>query len=279
MKKVLFAICWLFYTASFAQEEVASSAWKHGLTGAANLTQVALKDWAQGGEDALAWTLTLNGKSTYARGKIDWNNTYQFAFGQSKLGDQDIRKTDDKIALGTTLTYKVGTLINPYVGATLKTQFARGYDYGGAEPVGISQFIDPAYLTQSAGVGYQPREEVKTRLGLAMREIITNEFNSFTDDPETAKVETSRFDGGLEGVIETEWPLNEITLFNSKWEVFAPLTALDETAVNLDNTLLIKAGKYVTVNLNLQIIDDVTASEKTQIKRAIAVGLSYAFIE
>ena len=80
-------------------------------------------------------------------------------------------------------------------------------------------------------------------------------------------------------MVETEWPLNEITLFTSKLEIFAPLTALDETAVNLDNTVLVKAGKYVTVNLNVQVIDDVTASKKTQVKRAIAVGLSYAFLE
>ena len=42
---------------------------------------------------------------------------------------------------------------------------------------------------------------------------------------------------------------------------------------------MVKAGKYVTVNLNVQVIDDVTASKKTQVKRAIAVGLSYAFLE
>ncbi|MFT5088343.1 MAG: hypothetical protein ACI8PG_002704, partial [Planctomycetota bacterium] len=171
------------------QAQEAPAPWKHSLAGAVNLTQVALKDWAQGGEDALAWALTLNGGSTYATDKVDWNNTYKLAFGQSKLGDQDVRKTDDKISLGTTLTYKVGTYLNPYVGATMKTQFAHGYDYSGPSEVGISQFFDPAYFTQSAGVGYQPIPEVKTRLGLAMREIFTRDFNSFSDDGSTAKIE------------------------------------------------------------------------------------------
>jgi hypothetical protein len=108
------------------QAQEATAPWKHSLAGAVNLSQVALKDWAQGGEDALAWALTLNGGSTYATDKVDWNNTDKLAFGQSKLGDQDVRKTDDKISLGTTLTYKVGTYLNPYVGATMKTQFAHG---------------------------------------------------------------------------------------------------------------------------------------------------------
>ncbi len=268
---VFFALCGTLW----AEE----TPWKHSMTGAVNLTQVALKDWAPGGENALAWTLTMNGNSTYARDKIDWNSTYKLAFGQSKLGEQDIRKTDDKIALGTTLTYKVGTYVNPYVGATFKTQFARGYDYGGPVEVGISQFFDPAYFTQSAGVGYQVIPEVKTRAGLAMREIFTREYNSFSDDAGTAKIEKSRFDGGLESVVEVEWPVNETTLLSSKLEIFAPIKALDETAISFDNVVSIKAGKYVTVNLNVQIVDDATASEKTQVKEAIAVGLSYAFFE
>lgn len=271
--------CALVALCSTLQAEEAETPWKHSLAGAVNLTQVALKDWAQGGEDALAWALTLNGKSTYVEDKIDWNNTYKFAFGQSKLGDQDVRKTDDKISLGTTLTYKVGTFINPYIGSTFKTQFARGYDYSGPSEVGISQFFDPAYFTQSAGIGYQPIPEVKTRLGLAMREIFTRDFNSFSDDAGTAKVEKSKFDGGIETVVETEWPINETTLFSSKLEVFAPLKELGDTSISFDNTASIKAGKFVTVNINVQIVDDATASKKTQIKQAIALGLSYTFLE
>lgn len=271
--------CALVMLCSALQAQEVKGPWKHSLAGAVNLTQVALKDWAQGGEDAVAWALTLNGKSTYGKDKIDWNNTYKIAFGQSKLGDQGVRKTDDKISLGTTLTYKVGTYVNPYIGATLKTQFARGYNYGGPAKVGISQFFDPAYLTQSAGVGYQPITQVKTRLGLAMREIFTRDFNSFTDKAKTAKIEKSKFDGGFEAVVETEWPLNETTLFSSKLEVFAPVKELGDTSVDFDNTLSIKAGKFVTVNLNVQIVDDATASKKTQIKQAIALGLSYTFLE
>ena len=272
-------ICALVVLCSTLHAQEAEKPWKHSLAGAVNLTQVALKNWAQGGEDAVAWALTLNGKSAYIQDKIDWNNTYKFAFGQSKLGDQGVRKTDDKISLGTTLTYKVGAYVNPYVSATFKTQFASGYNYSGPAKIGISQFFDPAYFTQSAGVGYKPIAQVKTRLGLAVREIFTRDFNSFSDNAKTAKVEKSKFDGGFEAVVETEWPLNETTLFSSKLEVFAPVKELADTSIDFDNTISIKAGKFVTVNLNVQIVDDVTASKKTQIKQAIALCLSYTFLE
>jgi len=103
------------------------------LAGGVNCSQVALKDWAQGGEEALNWTLNVNGNSVRETEKISWNNTYKFAFGQTRLGDQGVRKTDDKIDLETVLTYKLGTMINPYFGATFKSQFASGYPYGGFE--------------------------------------------------------------------------------------------------------------------------------------------------
>ncbi len=71
----------------------------------------------QSQEEALAWTLSFDGASNYAQGKIDWQNGYKFAFGQTKLGSQGIRKTDDKIDLQPTLTYKMGTFVDPFVGA------------------------------------------------------------------------------------------------------------------------------------------------------------------
>ncbi len=37
--------------------------WKHSVVSGLNLTQVSVKDWAQGGEDALAWTVRLYGLS------------------------------------------------------------------------------------------------------------------------------------------------------------------------------------------------------------------------
>jgi hypothetical protein len=267
-----------------AQEKVAavvpqpSSSWTHKLVGAVNVTQVALKDWAQGGEDALAWTLSLDGGSDYTQGKIDWQNSYKFAFGQTKLGDQGIRKTDDKIDLQSTLTYKMGTYVNPFIGATLKSQFAKGYAYGDAGKTPLSQLFDPAYMTQSAGIGYQPITEAKTRLGLALREIITRDFNGFSDDLATLKIEKSKIDGGLESITEAEWEVVENILLSSKLELFAPFSDLDQTSLRNDSTVSMKVNKYVTVNFNVQIVDDETASAKTQLKEALSVGLSYSFI-
>ena len=278
----LWSLCAVFLiavaTGTLAQEAAPDSAWTHQLVGGLNLTQVALKDWSGGGEDALAWALNLNGKSIYLKDKIDWASRYKFAFGQTKLGDQEIRKTDDKIDLETTLTYKLGVYVNPYMAATLKTQFVKGYNYTDAGKIAISQFFDPAYLTQTAGVGYQPIPEVKTRLGLGLREILTRDFNGYADDDETAKVEKTSVDAGMESVTDAEWQLAENVLLVTKLEIFAPLADLALTAIRSDSNLTIKINKYINTNVSLQIVEDEKASDKTQVKEALALGLSYTFL-
>ena len=75
-----FLMATLFLAATAQGEEVATN-WSHQLAGGVNLNQVALKDWSGGGEDALSWTLTLEGKSGLAKEGYDWSNSYKFAFG------------------------------------------------------------------------------------------------------------------------------------------------------------------------------------------------------
>jgi len=261
-----------------AQEEAAAPLWTHQLVGGFNLTQVALKDWSGGGDDALAWAVSLNGKSTYKKDKIDWVSTYKFAFGQTKLGDQAIRKTNDKIDLETTMTYKMGVYVNPYVASTVKSQFAKGYNYADIGKIPVSQFFDPAYLTQTAGFGYEPIEQVKTRLGVGLREILTRDFNGYADDGDTDKIEKIAIDAGIESVTNAEWQLAENILLTSKLEIFGPLTDLGATTIRSDNNVAFKVNKYVTANFDLQMVQDDAANTKTQVKEALSVGLSYSFL-
>jgi len=253
--------------------------WKNNLVTGLNLTQVSFKDWQQGGEDALAWTLWMEGKSADDLAKTNWTTTYKFAFGQTKLGKQDIRKTDDKIDLESVLSYKLGVKINPYVAATLKTQFARGFLYNSdGTKTAVSKFFDPAYLTQSAGLAYQLAPQVLTRFGFALREVITSDFTGYADDPKTLSIEKTKTEGGLESVTTVDWKLAENLLFKSKLELFAAINDLDVVIVRSDNTLSAKVSKYVTVNLNVQLINERPVTPRTQVKETIAIGLSYTLL-
>jgi hypothetical protein len=286
MKKFIWLSLTVFIQVAFTQTQSSLPSsitetipWKHTMILSANITQVSFTDWAQGGENALAYALFIEGKSTYAEGVIDWVNSYKFGFGQAKLGSQSIRKTDDKIDLESVLTYKVGAFINPYASASLKSQFIEGATYNAAgQATPVSNFFDPVYLTQSAGVGYQPMPEVKTRFGIALREVVTDKFNTYSDDPTTVQVEKVKVDGGMESVTEIGWTVLENVLLNSKLELFAPIKYFEKTTVRSDNTLSAKVNKYLSVNLNVQLIHDTQVQARTQIKQTLALGFSYTLL-
>jgi hypothetical protein len=174
-----------------------------------NLTQVSYKDWVQGGQNALAYTLWLNGSSVQDMEKTNWSNSYKFAFGQTRLSDQGLRRTDDELFFESLLIYKLWTYINPYASATFRTQFAQGFEYPQGNEVAVSKFFDPAYLTQSVGAAYKPIPEVVTRLGVGVREIVTSRHNRYSDDPATLDIEKVKVNGGMESVTNVEWSFAE----------------------------------------------------------------------
>ncbi len=244
--------------------------WKNSLVAGLTLTQVAFTDWAQGGDNALAYTFSADGKSEDDEQVTNWSNIYKFAFGQARLGSQGIRKTDDIIDLASVFTYKLGTYINPYASATLKSQFAKGYKYDATgASTEVSKFFDPAYLTQSAGFGYQPITEVKTRLGVGLREIITQDFNQYAGGNKTL------VNGGLESVTSVEWKADDNILFSSQLELFSPFKKMDEIVVRGTATLTMKVTKYITSVASVQVINEKQITPRTQIKETIALGLSY----
>jgi hypothetical protein len=280
--KIIVLLLFIIAGTALAQESkpavpaLADTSWKHTMIVSANITQISFTDWSQGGENALAYALFLEGKSTYAVDFIEWVNSYKFGYGQARLGSQSIRKTDDKINLESVLTYKIGTYVNPFASASLNTQFTEGVMYdaaGHATPV--SNFFDPGYLTQTLGAGYQSIPEVKTRLGAAIRETIAKKYAMayIGDSTETVKVE-----GGVESVTEVAWTVMENVVLNAKLEIFAPIKQFDRMTVRSDNTLSAKVNKYISMNLNVYLLNDPQVQARTQIKQTLALGFNFTLM-
>lgn len=254
------------------------TSWKHSVVASVTMTQVKLTDWAGGGEDAISWTARLDGKSVLNDTAYVWGNTYKLVYGQAKLGSGTVQKVEDRIEFESVYTYKLGIHVNPYVGASLKTQFAEGVTTDATGKVTpVSQFFDPAYLIQSAGFGYQPVKEVKTRLGAALREIVTSKYRQYANAPSVPEadwVKTS-VDGGLESVTDVEWKPQGDVLVRSNLDLFAPVRKISEMTMRMDNSIMINVAKYFVVVVNVQLINDLNASTRTQVKEVLAVGLTY----
>lgn len=281
---LLTAVCTVFaaaaVTAAYADEgEDTPMGWKKELVGAFNLTQASFDNWAQGGEATLGWQIGINGTFTHFAPRHEWANGTKLAFGMTKVGDEDARKSVDEIKFESVYTFKAGYFVDPYVAATAATQFSKGYEYTDSDKTALSDFLDPGYFTQSAGIGRAYRDIFKTRLGAAIKETITDKFPvPYADDPETDEIEDTRTEIGAESVTDLNLKLSKSLLFTSKLELFSNLEATNEIDVNWDNLLTAKIEEYLSVNLNVRIFYDRNISTSRQIKEALAIGLTYSFI-
>lgn len=255
-------------------------AWTHKLVGSLLGNQVTFTDWKQGGENSIAWNVLLDGKSVYDLGRNNWSNSLKFGFGNTKLGDKSTRKTDDRIELESVYTRKLNLYVNPYAAATFKTQFAPGYSYDAKEArTRVSQFLNPAYITQSLGLGYQPIAQLKFRLGAGLREIVADEFAAiYTDDKKTTdKVEKYVIDGGTEMAVNLDWKVSKNLLLTSVLESFAAFKNFKNPMMRSNTSLSASVSKYVTVRFDVQTINEPLVTPRTQVKQALSVGLSYTF--
>jgi hypothetical protein len=250
--------------------------WTHGMVAGITLSQIGFTNWTAGGDNSLSWTFSVDGKSVGDQEVTNWSNSYKFAFGQARISDKGLRKTDDKIELESILTYKLNQYVNPYAGITFKSQFAPGYKYD--SPVAgtntkVSAFFDPAYLTQSVGAGWQATAEVKTRLGFGLREIFSK-VHGFANDPTTPEFETSKVEGGFESVTDVDWKIAENILFTSKLEMFAPVKNIDRVDIRSDSKLTMTVNKYISAIFSVQLLN-VAPYPRTQVKEVIALGFTY----
>lgn len=263
----------------FADEEPAVG-WDEELVASFNLTQAGFDNWAQGGENMLGWQVGLNGKFTHVGMRHEWANTGKLAYGMQKVGDEESRKSVDEMKIESVYTYKAGFFVDLYVAATGQTQFTRGYEYDDSTKTGVSGFLDPGYFTQSVGVSRSYKDIVKSRLGFAVKETVTDEFAiPYSDDPETEdEIEDMRVETGMESVTDLSLSLGENLLFTSKVELFSNIEASNEIDVNWDNLLTAKVHEYVSVNLNVQILYDRDVSKKRQMKQSLSLGLNFAIM-
>ncbi len=271
------------------QGEGLETGWKNGLIGSFNLTQASFDNWAQGGENTLGWHLGVNGTFTHVAPGHEWSNSAKLAYGMTKIGDDDAVKSVDEIKVESVFAYKAGFFADPYVAATAETQFSKGYEYTEvADTAGIrteirtaiSNFMDPAYFTQSAGLSRGYKEILKSRLGIALKETIADKYaERYSDDIETLdEIEKTRVEVGAESVTDLNLKVSDNLLFTSKLELFSNLEATNEIDVKWDNLLTAKIEEYLSVNLNVKLFYDRDISVSRQIKESLAIGLTYSFI-
>ncbi len=276
MKKLI-SLLLLLIASVLSQEKTAiDTTWQKEAVGSFSFSQAHFDNWATGGENTFAHQFDLGGKLVYNSDKYIWTNAAKIAFGNSKIGETETKKTIDELRIESIVTYLLEFMAEPYLALKGETQLAPGYIYDENSKTQVSGFLDPGYFTQSVGFQYSPIEELPIRFGAAVKETITKDFPApYTDDPETKRIETIKIEPGLETVLAFSKKINENTLINATIDLFNNFTSIEATDVRWDTDIITQITKYINVKLNVKLFYDKDISVKRQLNQSLLLGISY----
>ena len=253
--------------------------WIPSAIGGLNISQVALSNWAKGGDNSLAWTLMGNLSLSYINDDWTLRNNLKFAFGRTKLGGQDFRTNDNELYLESVLSSHLGWAVDPYFSNTINTAITKGFNFKKDPPQEIANFFDPGYITQSVGFTYDKLLGFKTRLGFAVQETFTNKYRQYSDNATTKeKLEAFKLETGIESVTAGEFHFQDNLIFRSSLRLFTRYEHLDVWDIRWDSAFIAKFNDYINVNFGVLVIYEKKQSLKTQLREGLQLGFTYTFI-
>lgn len=298
MKKILLLSLFstLFFSMVSAQETMPiprDSAWTIGGNVGLFFQQVALDNWAGGGENAVAYGAEVNLYANKRRRNHTWFNSLQAGYGMAKVGNDDVRKNNDFLII----TSQYGrNLKNPKwqlsAGIDFRTQFDDGFNYGGASDgtdTLISTFMAPGFVSPYLGLTFKPNDAFSATISPIMEKM------TFVLDDQLSSIGAYGVDPGDKFRSQTGWSITStfqkeiMTNVNLKTNLllFSAYEEQRHVDVNFDLFLNFKVNKYITTNFTLQAIydndvkieDGDSMGPRLQLRNVLNIGLTYNFGE
>ncbi len=272
--------------------------WEKGGMFSLTFGQSNFTNWAAGGINNVSVNALSSLFAKYKKGKLTWDNSLDLGYGIQRLGTGNSissQKTDDKIDIASKLGIKANDKLYYAALANFKTQFTEGLDYTAPTETVISDLMAPGYLLIAAGIDYRPSKELSVFIApLTSKTTFVN--NQTLADAGAYGVETgknirSEFGGYLKAVY-TKDIMKNVNL-NTKLGLFSNyLNNPQNIDVDWEVLLGMKINKYLTVNINTQLLydDDVDIAidrdgdgvndgtgKRIQFKEILGIGLSVKF--
>jgi len=248
-----------------------------------NFNQAAFSgNWKSGGVNSIAFGSIASGKANYAKDKFSWDNQVELIYGLVKNDGQELRKSNDRIFFDSKVGYKINEKWGYFASLNFITQFTDGFDYSGDEPILISGFFSPAFITSGFGFEYKPNDEFALRLApFSPRFTFVSNTDIINNVPENYGVPAGQ-------TLRTEWlafqlfmtsnkKFNDKLTLNSRYQMFANLETLAPKTIDhrLDLTIIAKITKYVDVTFTSINVYDLDMDSGIQFSQALALGILY----
>jgi hypothetical protein len=237
--------------------------WKKGGIVSVNLAQTSLTNWAAGGQNSFALNGIFSGFANYKMDKSVWDNSLDLGYGLLKQGNEDLKKTDDKIDFLS--KYGREAFKNFYYAAlfNFKTQFSPGYNYPDVTNK-ISDFFSPAYLLLALGLDYKPNTYFSAFLAplTAKFTFVTDQtlsgYGAFGVKPgDKSKSEIGGYFRAIYSKNDFKSEFLKNISFTTKIDLFSNYTENPQNVdVNWEVLLAMKVNKFLSVNFNTQLIYD-----------------------
>jgi hypothetical protein len=276
-----------------------------------NINQVALINWAAGGESALSSTVILNAFAKYRKDDTYFEAILDAGFGFITTKSQSLRKNEDKIELNINAGKKAKGKFYYASMLNFRTQFAPGFNFPDDTTV-ISRFLAPGFLSLALGMNYKPNDWFSAFLSPATgratfvvdqtlanagqfgveKAILDNVGNVVTE----GKNVRWEFGAYLRARLQKDIAKNitvvsNLQLFNNYSDPIKEQRG--NIDVNWENLILIKANKWLTTSIftnliydhdvqvpvkrNVNGVDVDGTGPRTQFKEVLGIGLSFKF--
>ena len=301
MKKVILLAFLLANTLIFAQDNdtEAEAGWKNTGKITFLMNQSAFSNWQPGGDNSFSGNLNFNYDLNYTKNGWVFDNKVIATIGITAIGDDEPKKTDDRLEINSILGRKLTTYWNFSFFNNFKTQFLNGNDFSNdnnSDEVVLenptSGFFKPAYLSFGPGFFWKKSDDlslniapVTSRFTFVTREVFTLGDDGLTfvssNEVETFGVkpgETTRYEFGMNirgyyrvNLMENISVENILTLFSDY------IDKPQNVDVDYTMNLVMKINDAFSTNLTFQGVYDNNAYSALQVKQTFGLGISYLF--
>ncbi len=269
--------------------------WKTSGSINVNLQQIALKNWAAGGNSSIAVGGAIEGSANYSKNGKIWENNVKVGYGMIRNGGEgnEFEKTDDFVILGSKYGQKFSEKIMMTTAVYFRTQMDEGRKEqknanGEVERLLISDFMAPGYLQASIGLTLSKSENIfitlspfTGRFTFVLNDSLSN-AGAFGVDPG----EYIRSEAGisLQGKFEKE--IFQNVKLQANGNIFSNYETFPNTAVNVEMIINMKVNNFISSNISSHLIyddkvisieEDGSTSSGIQIKNIINLGFTIGF--
>lgn len=261
--------------------------WSYSGKASLLFNQTAFSQWASGGVNNISLGFSVDYEVHYRENGWSWDTKSSGSYGLSYIqGDKFLKKTNDRLEINSLLgkefsdTWSYSTILN------FKSQIAHGYRFGtneeGEETRSLrTQFFSPAYL--QFGVGLYWKKSTDLWLNIApFTQRITFVSRQFTQDLAedkayfgVSKGNSHLFELGASISGFYKFEVLENIFIENRLALYTDYLGKPKN-IDLDYSLTatMKVNKYISTQLEVQLVYDDNAVQNLQSREVFGVGLS-----